>query len=133
MTTYWEKLKDPRWQRQRLVVLERDNWQCQLCGETESTLHVHHGHYRSKCDPWEYDDETLHAVCEGCHDDADSIRVNLQYEMAKLPLQAQDRMLRFAMWLNCVGPADINYIVQNEMPDQSDVMEIAEVIRASNL
>jgi len=39
---YSEKLKDPRWQKKRLKVLERDNWECKQCGEKEETLHIHH-------------------------------------------------------------------------------------------
>ena len=34
---YSEKLRDPRWQKARLKVLERDNWTCVNCGETERT------------------------------------------------------------------------------------------------
>ena len=89
---YWEKLRDPRWQKMRLRVLDRDNWQCQYCGETSKSLAVHHGHYRSNADPWEYDRNTLHTVCEECHDQADCLRVDLQYQMALLPLRVQERI-----------------------------------------
>ena len=30
---YSEKLKDPRWQKKRLEILERDNFRCQYCGD----------------------------------------------------------------------------------------------------
>lgn len=63
---YVEKLKDPRWQKKRLEILERDNWTCQCCLSTESTLHVHHKIYE-KCDPWEYDDKYLTTLCDECH------------------------------------------------------------------
>ena len=39
---YSEKLRDPRWQKRRLEILERDAWQCQACLSTAKTLHVHH-------------------------------------------------------------------------------------------
>ena len=42
---YAEKLKDPRWQKKRLEILERDAWVCQKCFDTKSTLHVHHRIY----------------------------------------------------------------------------------------
>lgn len=124
MATYWKKLKDPRWQKMRLQVLERDNWQCQYCGETSETLHVHHGHYKSKADPWEYDEKSLHTVCERCHDHADCIRVDLQYEIAQLPLHAQESLIHFVCWLNSMGTADINYMLQNNMPHQEDMEAI---------
>jgi hypothetical protein len=66
--TYQEKLKDPRWQKKRLKILDRDDWACQSCGDSESTLHVHHKIYK-KCDPWDYPDEVLITLCETCHDE----------------------------------------------------------------
>jgi hypothetical protein len=66
--TYLEKLKDPRWQKKRLEILQRDNWTCQCCGDTENTLHVHHWFYKKGKDPWEYDAEDLSTLCEDCHE-----------------------------------------------------------------
>lgn len=67
MTTYSEKLRDPRWQKQRLKILERDDWACQACFDSESTLHVHHRYYTKGSEPWEYSDEALLTLCEECH------------------------------------------------------------------
>lgn len=66
MTTYSGKLKDPRWQKKRLEILERDNWECQICGDNESTLIVHH--YKYSGEPWEVEDKYLKTLCEDCHD-----------------------------------------------------------------
>jgi len=63
--TYSEKLKDPRWQKKRLEILQRDNWTCQICGCTENTLNVHHEKYDG--DPWEISDKELITICEKCH------------------------------------------------------------------
>lgn len=65
--TYSEKLKDPRWQKKRLEILDRDNWTCQSCFDTESTLHVHHLEYRQGNDPWDYTNNLLCTLCESCH------------------------------------------------------------------
>jgi hypothetical protein len=69
--TYSEKLKDPRWQKKRLEILNRDNWVCTSCGDNESTLHVHHMSYVNtkgeRCEPWEVPSEFLTALCESCH------------------------------------------------------------------
>lgn len=65
--SYWEKLKDPRWQRKRLEILDRDGWECVVCGAKEKTLHVHHGYYEKGVDPWDARDEVLHTLCEDCH------------------------------------------------------------------
>lgn len=64
--TYSEKLKDPRWQKKRLEILSRDNFTCTLCGDTETTLHIHHKEYNGQ--PWEADSDCLETHCEHCHE-----------------------------------------------------------------
>lgn len=64
---YAAKLKDPRWQKKRLEILNRDEWACRLCGDTENTLHVHHRYYLPKHEPWEYEDDALETLCMDCH------------------------------------------------------------------
>jgi protein-arginine kinase activator protein McsA len=81
--TYYEKLKDPRWQKKRLEVFERDNFKCTQCGNPKDTLAVHHGYY-SKLDPWEYRMDTLHTVCDSCHEQFESIKHDLHLEIGKL-------------------------------------------------
>jgi hypothetical protein len=65
---YGDKLKDPRWQRRRLEIMQRDNFRCLVCMEETKTLHVHHNYYLSGREPWDYPDECLITVCEGCHE-----------------------------------------------------------------
>lgn len=69
--TYSQKLRDPRWQKLRLLIMERDGWQCQssTCRSPENTpLHVHHREYLPGREPWEYPPENLVTLCERCHD-----------------------------------------------------------------
>jgi hypothetical protein len=66
--TYSEKLKDPKWQRKRLEILDRDNFTCQICEDTEKTLHVHHKYYKKGAEPWEYENESLVSLCWECHE-----------------------------------------------------------------
>lgn len=40
--SYAEKLRDPRWQKKRLKIFERDGWACQDCRSTTNTLNLHH-------------------------------------------------------------------------------------------
>lgn len=65
--TYADKLKDPRWQKRRLEILQRDEWCCTFCKDKESTLHVHHQMYEKGKEPWEADDWVLITLCEDCH------------------------------------------------------------------
>lgn len=88
--SYSRKLKDPRWQKKRLEVLQRADWKCEHCGcgddapiaevnahcENEKrqpvvgeypTLEIHHKKYKRNCEPWEYDAEELQCLCKYCH------------------------------------------------------------------
>lgn len=67
LTPYQKKLLDPRWQKKRLEIFERDEWRCQRCQDSESTLQVHHRYYKRGISPWEYPDEALVTLCDGCH------------------------------------------------------------------
>lgn len=64
---YSDKLKDPRWQKKRLEILQRDNFMCQSCHEIKETLHVHHTITDYDIEPWEHEDNTLVTLCESCH------------------------------------------------------------------
>lgn len=67
--SYKELLKDPRWQKIRLQVLERDKWCCQSCFDDTSTLSVHHRYYEKDKEPWDYPLEAFITLCEQCHKD----------------------------------------------------------------
>jgi hypothetical protein len=64
---YLEKLKDPRWQKKRLEIMERDGWMCKSCGDKDSNLNVHHIFYLPKKEPWEIPNGLLITLCETCH------------------------------------------------------------------
>lgn len=66
MSAYSEKLRDPRWQKRRLEIYERDKFTCQSCERTDITLTVHHKYYKN-CEPWEYPNDALQTLCEVCH------------------------------------------------------------------
>jgi hypothetical protein len=69
MSNYTELLKDPRWQKMRLEIFTRDNWECQICHSKESTLNIHHTYYKKwGTPPWDYPDESLITLCEQCHE-----------------------------------------------------------------
>lgn len=67
MSTYAELLRDPRWQKKRLEVLEDANWTCTRCHDDETELHVHHLRYRWNAKPWDYDLDELRCLCKTCH------------------------------------------------------------------
>lgn len=65
--SYSDRLKDPRWQKKRLEILNRDKFTCQYCFDKKSTLHVHHMAYPKGLDIWDVPNYMLITLCENCH------------------------------------------------------------------
>lgn len=82
--TYADQLKDPRWQRRRLEIMQRDEFRCQVCMATEFTLHVHHKYYTKGRKPWEYEDHELVTLCVHCHEDIGYQDADLKDLLARL-------------------------------------------------
>lgn len=64
---YYQRLKDPRWQKKRLDIMDRDNFSCQICGATKKTLNIHHKRYLVHKEIWDVPDSLLVTLCEDCH------------------------------------------------------------------
>lgn len=47
--------------------MQRDEFKCQNCFDSGSTLNVHHKTYTKGAEPWEYDEENFVTLCESCH------------------------------------------------------------------
>ena len=60
--------KHPHWQQRRLQIMDRDKFKCCLCGDSETTLNVHHRYYVSGRNLWNYPDFALQTLCEECHE-----------------------------------------------------------------
>jgi hypothetical protein len=85
MSKYSEKLRDPRWQKKRLEVLESAGWECECCKSGTKTLHVHHKQYIKGREPWEYESTNFEALCEDCHADAHESKELINAILAGLP------------------------------------------------
>ena len=92
MATYWEKLQDPRWQKRRLEAMQTKDFSCEVCGDSESNLHVHHKEYFRYLSPWEYNDGQLAVLCEKCHfyfhNHVDSLKLICSY----IPMQKRETL-----------------------------------------
>lgn len=100
--TYKEKLLDPRWQRLRLEVFERDQWKCRCCGSLDKTLHAHHTYYFADAEgPWDYEASTIISLCHECHsvehEDFYGVRNRLINTIIRLGFLTADQM----EWLAC--------------------------------
>lgn len=65
---FLKQIKSPHWQKKRLEIMERDNFTCQYCLDTENTLTVHHKSYKEGVNYWDYADSELITLCEYCHE-----------------------------------------------------------------
>lgn len=59
---------DPRWQKVRLQVMERDFFKCKCCGATDRELQVHHLVYEKGKRIWESNPSDLLTLCHHCHE-----------------------------------------------------------------
>lgn len=87
---YAKQYQHPKWQKKRLEILEREDYTCQDCGDTEIQLHIHHGHYSKGHEVWDYDNETLWCLCEPCHESWEIEKSNLYYNIARMKLKDID-------------------------------------------
>ena len=81
---YEERLRDPRWQKKRLAVLERAGWSCEACGNGKNNLQVHHGYYEREALPWEYPNDALFVLCDVCHERAEAERAKVYRELGRI-------------------------------------------------
>jgi hypothetical protein len=65
--SFKEQYLHPNWQRKRLEVMEAAGFECENCGDSESTLNVHHRQYVKGRMVWEYERHELQCLCETCH------------------------------------------------------------------
>jgi HNH endonuclease len=89
--TYIELLRDPRWQRKRLEIFQRDGWTCQECGATDRTLNVHHRRYQRGKAPWEAEDQNLVTLCELCHERVTQLTREASARLGSLSLEALEQ------------------------------------------
>jgi hypothetical protein len=82
--TYSGKLKDPRWQKMRLKIMQRDRFCCKICLYNDKPLNVHHIAYDYSCEPWEVDENLLITLCEECHKNEEKDLKQLHYNLLSL-------------------------------------------------
>jgi hypothetical protein len=85
--TYATKLKNPLWQKRRLEVFQRDNWQCTNCNAIDKELHVHHLDYIDGLQPWEYPLDMLTTLCEYCHENENARPKHEKYLLQSLKMK----------------------------------------------
>ena len=64
--------------------MDRDDFACRNCGDTDSPLHVHHANYEKGMEPWDYDDSQLVTFCAACHAALEARIKALRYDLATI-------------------------------------------------
>jgi hypothetical protein len=101
--SYADLLKDPRWQKKRLEILEASAWKCERCDDKTTELHVHHKRYIKGKMPWEYESGDLCVLCGPHHEEWHADSENLQMAIARMPLQAFENVVGYAVALAAFG------------------------------
>lgn len=114
MNSYSEMLKDPRWQRRRLEILQRSDFTCEWCDAKDKTLHVHHTTYIKGHKPWDYGDDLLLSLCEDCHKEWHWMKGRLDRAIAHGSYDDIERILDFALLLE--EGRDVDVIVAPNTP-----------------
>ena len=90
---YSSKLRDPRWQKKRLEIMQRDEFTCLFChsGLTGGkNLQVHHILYKRR-DPWDYPNYLYQTLCDECHQHrtelTDKVVDAIRIAVAKVPTE----------------------------------------------
>lgn len=99
MSTYAELLKDPRWQKKRLEVMEAAGFSCVECGEDKKPLNIHHGYYEKGMAIWDYPNDSLWCLCEDCHRKIHLAKQQLNQQIGKLTLSRLENMYGYAAGL----------------------------------
>lgn len=89
---YRELQKDARYHQRRLQVIAAAGNRCQCCGTGEQ-LTVHHGYYKFKTAPWDYEPDTLWCLCWPCHEKRQQELVKLHKVVGSVHPNDYERLL----------------------------------------
>jgi hypothetical protein len=120
---FWEKYKHPLWQKKRLEILDRAGFRCEGCQATEEELHVHHSYYAKDKEPWEYPNESLHALCHKCHGSAQYLKRSTNELFGRLTLEDLNRVFGFMSGLFSKRQPTFPRNVNTRTPAQTNIAE----------
>ena len=125
-SSFSDQYKDPRWQKKRLQILERDEFTCHDCGDTKSTLHAHHLFYSQGKKIWEYNDDLLLTLCETCHEMVHSTSV-LDFTVDELYDRKMSSPLNASVVARIIGTA-ITYC-SSKKDEEAVIMSFLSTVR----
>ena len=108
---FFDQYKDPRWQKKRLEIMQRDEFMCVSCQDNGSTLNVHHAvPYRKDTKPWEYEEHELITLCEDCHNNiSETIETCRKIIMGRCwGVDSAMEMLKILLQIDGMNPFQLN-------------------------
>lgn len=123
--TYWEKLRDPQWQRLRLEAMQKANFTCELCMDSKSPLNVHHKEYFKGHEPWEYEVAQLAVLCESCHESHHDEFNLLKWLCSYAPLNGSGSRINIAYLIAGFLSADYEGVLSISCHEHSDNKKVA--------
>ena len=129
-SSYAQKLRDPRWQKKRLEVMQANDFSCEICGDKESTLNIHHKQYLKGHEPWEYEADQLSCICQNCHSNHHESPDFLNFACSFLPIDGKNNRDEIAILILGIlhKPIANDVIEYHKM-----IYEIGMIIGASNI
>lgn len=140
--TYQEQLQHPLWQKKRLQIMEKNDFKCSECGAGQKTLHIHHGYYARGRKVWDYEDETLHCLCDECHSKYGNIAEKihrliatrtltglnvLNEELSKIEAEKRSHTVKIAIELFGRDVVSVTEIDQDDKPNNKEKSSVNEV------
>jgi hypothetical protein len=125
---YQELLKDPRWQKKRLEIMQKADFRCSECGSEKSTLNIHHGYYEKGKNPWEYSNSTLHCLCDDCHEERGKYEGFIKRLFSTLSLDKIERIVGYSIALY-LKPGEIKSWTRNMRLGQCDACGIRHLCK----
>jgi hypothetical protein len=109
-TAFMDQYKDPRWQRKRLEIMERDKFSCVFCEDSTASLNVHHKFYKKGKKVWEYEDSILITLCETCHEKLTKIIQNNQESLSDIyqNLSSVESISNILRCISCMTIDELN-------------------------
>lgn len=124
-SSYAQKLRDPRWQKKRLEVMQDRDFCCEICGDSESTLNIHHKQYLKGYEPWDYNIQQLSCICERCHHEYHNLPDLLGLVCSYLPIDGKNNRNEIAFLIaGILGLGLLGF----ESEYETTIYEIGELI-----
>lgn len=125
---YGEQLKHPNWQRRRLEIMEAASFECENCGDKDTTLNVHHCRYVKGRMAWEYERSELQCLCETCHRTAHESREALDALLVHAGADIWPIVALVAGWLDGNVDLDGEFSTPGWLQSERDAGILASII-----